>query len=216
MVRRRSFSLPPGYSGRDATSYAAFRDALAASGCTLCPLCEGRKHIVVDRGSPDARVMAIGEGPGAEEDRAGRAFVGRAGRLLDSMLEEADIDPERDVLIANVVKCRPPKNRRPTDAEAHSCLPFLRRQIELVRPRVLVLLGATAVRHLLPGEGTGPLARRVGKFFVRPEYPGIELMALFHPAFILRDPRRRPEVVRHLKELRRRLSEIVRTEIPLN
>lgn len=114
-----------------ATSYAAYRAALSVHDCRACGLWSGRTRLVVDRGTPGARILLVGEGPGAEEDRLGRAFVGRSGRLLDAMLLEAGLNPERDVLIANIVKCRPPKNRAPSLAEARDCLPFLQRQIAL-------------------------------------------------------------------------------------
>ncbi len=216
MVRTRHSPLPLGYPARDATTYRGFRDALAASACTLCPLSAARAHIVVDRGDPTARVMAIGEAPGAEEDRSGRAFVGRAGRLLDDLLVESGLDPDHDVLIANVVKCRPPGNRPPHAEEARRCLPFLRRQIELVRPRILLLLGRTALKHMLPGEPPQRLALLVGKFFRRPEYAGIDLMVLFHPAYVLRYPASRPVMVRGLVTLRKRIAEVVREGIGYN
>src|SRR5438093_13117063 len=216
MVLNRNLSLPPGYPARDASTYAGFRAALAESRCILCPLSLARTRIVVDRGAPGARLMAVGEAPGAEEDRTGQAFVGRSGRLLDEMLEEAGLDPDRDVLIANVVKCRPPRNRPPLAEEANRCLPFLRRQIELLRPRILLLLGATPVRYLLAGEKPAPLGKRIGRFFRRPDYPGMDLMVLFHPAYILRNRRRKPEVVRHLQKVRQRLAEVLREGIALN
>ncbi len=208
--------MPRGYPALEAATYPAFHDALASSGCALCPLAAGRTHIVVDRGSPSARILLVGEAPGAEEDRAGRAFVGRSGRLLDEMLIEGGLDPERDVLIANVVKCRPPGNRPPKPEEARRCLPYLRRQIELVRPRIVALLGATAVRHLLAGERGGSLTSRAGRFFRRPDFPEVDLMILFHPAYVLRDRRRMPDMVRHFRGIRDRLAAVVREEIPLN
>jgi len=216
MVRTRRLALPVGYPARDATTYRGFREALAASGCSLCPLSAGRTHIVVDRGDPAARVMAIGEAPGAEEDRSGLAFVGRAGRLLDDLLVEAGLDPDRDVLIANVVKCRPPGNRPPHAEEARRCLPFLRRQIELVRPRIIVLLGRTALKHMLPGEPSGRLELLVGKLFRRPEYAGIDLMVLFHPAYVLRNPASRQVMLGGLVTLRKRIAEVVREGISYN
>ena len=216
MVRTRNFALPGGYPARDATTYRGFREALAASACSLCPLSAGRAHIVVDRGDPSARVMAIGEAPGAEEDREGRAFVGRAGRLLDELLVESGLDPDHDLLIANVVKCRPPDNRPPHAEEARRCLPFLRRQIELVRPRIIVLLGRTALKHMLPGEPARRLDGLVGKFFRRPEYAGLDLMVLFHPAYVLRNPASRQAMLRGLAALRKRIAEVVREGISYN
>lgn len=189
-----------------AADYAAFKTRLAASNCRLCPsLCAGRTNIVVDRGHPAARVMAIGEAPGETEDLRGEAFVGRAGRLLDRMLAYAGLDPARDVLIANVVKCRPPGNRPPTPAEAANCLPYLAWQIGNVRPAVALLLGATAARHLLP-PAKGPMRDRVGRFFDVPAFPGTSFQLLYHPAYLLRDPRKTPDVRLHLDALHDRLS----------
>ena len=143
--------------------YRKFRDALAASDCRDCTLASGRNRIVVDRGNPKARVMAVGEGPGAEEDERGLAFVGRGGRLFDRLMAEAGIDTNRDLLIANVVKCRPPGNRVPLVSEAEACLPFLRHQIRMVGPEVIILLGATSLRFLLPLLRKNPMKALVGK-----------------------------------------------------
>jgi uracil-DNA glycosylase len=180
--------------------YTSFKRGLAESGCKRCGLHEGRTRIVVDRGNPDARVMFIGEAPGASEDLEGRAFVGRSGRLLDSMLAEHGFDTEKDALIVNVVKCRPPQNRRPEPEEAEACLPFLRRQIELVKPKWLALLGATALAHALPDRKKFAMSMEAGRFFQDEAYPGITLFVLFHPAYILRDPRKRPLMQSHLKK----------------
>ncbi|MEN8149465.1 MAG: uracil-DNA glycosylase [Planctomycetota bacterium] len=176
-----------------ATTYADFRAALAGSGCTKCDLAGGRTQIVVDRGDPDARLMLIGEGPGAEEDRTGRAFVGRSGRLLDRLLTEAGFDIEREILIANIVRCRPPGNRAPKVSEAKACLPYLRHQISLVDPDVIALLGASAIRFLLPDLKGRPMKDLVGRPFDHADFPGAKLLPLYHPAFLLRDPRRIPE-----------------------
>jgi DNA polymerase len=183
-----------------APDYPAFRRLLAASGCVRCRLSLARTSIVVDRGNPAAGLMAVGEGPGAEEDAAGRAFVGRSGKLLDRMMAAAGIDSERDVLIANVVKCRPPGNRPPSADEAAACLPYLRRQIELVRPRLVLLLGATAARHFHPGR-LAPMGEALGRHFENPDWPGITFVTLYHPAYILRDPRRRPMMEAHLRAI---------------
>ncbi|HVR73264.1 MAG TPA: uracil-DNA glycosylase, partial [Planctomycetota bacterium] len=117
-----------------AASYAELGERLAAYPCRRCPLSEARTNLVVDRGVPGAPILLIGEAPGAEEDRLGLAFVGRSGKLLDSLLEMAGIDPRKDILIANIVKCRPPENRPPTALEAAACFPYLSRQIALSRP----------------------------------------------------------------------------------
>jgi DNA polymerase len=185
-----------------APDYASFAALLRDSGCRRCALAAGRTRIVVDRGDPGARVMAIGEGPGEQEDREGLAFVGRAGRLLDELLRGAGLDPGRDLLIANVVKCRPPANRVPHREEAAACLPYLRRQIALVRPRAVLLLGATAYRHFVPGTRSFAMEREVGKLFTIEAWPETGFAALYHPAYLLRDPRKRPLAVAHLERLR--------------
>ncbi len=183
-----------------ALDYCELREGLSGFDCRRCGLCEGRSNIVVDRGRPDARILLVGEGPGAEEDRLGQAFVGRSGKLLDAMLLEAGIDPTKDVLISNVVKCRPPGNRKPTAAEAEACFPYLRRQIELARPRVLGLLGATAAERVLGSRGL-KVTKLAGRFVEAPSVPGVGVMVLFHPAYILRNPRKRGVMVKQLREL---------------
>ena len=183
-------------------NYAGFKKLMAASGCTRCALSASRTHIVVDRGNPEAKVLFIGEAPGESEDLAGRAFVGRSGRLLDGMLAEIGFDTNRDALIANVVKCRPPKNRAPLPGEAAACRPFLAKQISLVRPRLMVLLGKTALKHLIPEKKDFPMAGEAGRSFRHPAYPDMDLMVLFHPAYILRDPRKKPLMAGHLLALK--------------
>lgn len=186
--------------------YADFKKALEESNCARCGLSAGRTHIVVDRGNPAAKVLIVGEAPGQNEDLEGKAFIGRAGKLLDSLLREAGIEPETDVLIANVVKCRPPNNRPPTPQEAEACLPFLKKQIDLVRPRFMVLLGATALRHLVPEKRNFRMGEEAGKLFDHPAYPGMRLMVLFHPAYLLRDPRKTPLFHSHLKRFKAELG----------
>jgi DNA polymerase len=187
-------------------SYASFRELLRDSGCVRCTLSEERTTIVVDRGSPAPGIVAIGEGPGEEEDLRGKAFVGRSGRLLDRLLDQAGIDSNRDLLITNVVKCRPPKNRPPRPGEAEACFPFLRKQLSLVRPHAILLLGATAVRHLIPGKRKFAMRDEVGRIFTSPEHPGAKIMILYHPAYLLRDPRRQPRFVEHVGHFRRHLG----------
>lgn len=188
----------------NAETYAELRDELAAFDCRHCGLSVGRTNIVVDRGHPHARLMLVGEAPGVEEDKQGKAFVGRSGRLLDAMLLEAGIDPAREVLIANIAKCRPPENRRPSTTEAQACLPYLRRQIELVKPDVVGLLGATAVEHLLAAGKKAKISKLVGQFVEEPSWPGVPILVLFHPAYILRNPSKRALMVQHLLLLRER------------
>jgi DNA polymerase len=182
-----------------APDYASFRERLTGSTCSRCGLAAGRTNIVVDRGNPETRLMVVGEGPGEQEDLQGRAFVGRAGKLLDEIMRAVDLDTERDMLIVNVVKCRPPGNRQPQADEAAACLPFLRKQVALTRPACILLLGATAARHLLPERKLASMGEEVGRFFTSPEWPGIDLMLLYHPAFLLRDPRKKKDMWDHVR-----------------
>jgi DNA polymerase len=191
-----------------AATYADFKAALAASNCAKCPaLCANRHNIVVDRGRPSP-VMVIGEAPGENEDLQGRAFVGRGGQLFDRMMADIGIDTDRDVLIVNVLKCRPPDNRPPTPQEAANCRPFLQWQLDHVKPQVVLLLGATAARHLVPDADKTPMKDRVGRFFELPDRPGTLFQVHYHPAYLLRDPRKKPETAVHLKALRTRLDDL--------
>ncbi len=158
------------------------RVAAEVADCRLCQLCETRTHTVPGEGNPRAGLMVIGEGPGESEDRQGRPFVGRAGELLDRMLAAIEL-PRAEVFIANVVKCRPPRNRTPLPDERAACMPYLRRQIALVRPRVLLALGTTAAEALLDSRRPlGELRLRVHRF------NGTPLVVTYHPAALLRNP----------------------------
>lgn len=152
-----------------------------AAGCTKCALCESRTQVVFGTGSEEARLMFVGEGPGAEEDRRGLPFVGRSGKLLDKLILE-ELGLTRDVCyIANVVKCRPPGNRDPEPDEIAACRPYLERQIELIAPRVVVTLGRFAAQELLQtSEGINRLRGRVHPFRT-----GV-LIPTYHPAYVLR------------------------------
>jgi len=188
--------------------------ALAALVATFdgCGLKRTATNTVFADGNPAAPVMIIGEGPGADEDRIGRPFVGRAGQLLDRMLAAIQLDRQR-VHITNVVYWRPPGNRTPTTAEIASCLPFALRHIALVHPKILVLAGGTAAGALLPG-GQG-ITRLRGRWFDL-EIPGlagpIPTLAMFHPSFLLRSPERKREAWRDLLALRARLDELLGKE----
>lgn len=156
--------------------------AQVIAGCTRCFLCQGRKKTVPGEGDPSARLMFIGEGPGQTEDETGRPFVGKAGELLTRMIEAIDLRREA-VFIANTVKCRPPQNRKPLPDELAACWPYLERQIELVGPRVLVALGATAAESMLGVKRSlTDLRGRVHSF------RGIPLVVTYHPAALLRNP----------------------------
>jgi DNA polymerase len=155
--------------------------------CTRCALHTGRNKIVFADGDPNARLMFVGEGPGADEDAQGLPFVGRAGQLLNNMIAAMGLKRD-EVYIANVVKCRPPGNRTPEPEEANTCTPFLFRQIDVVRPQVLVALGATAATYLLGHRQ--PLAGLRGRVHA---FRGTQLIVTYHPAFLLRDPRQKKE-----------------------
>jgi uracil-DNA glycosylase len=168
--------------------------------CTRCALHKGRNKIVFADGDPNARLMFVGEGPGADEDAQGLPFVGRAGQLLNNMIAAMGLKRE-EVYIANVVKCRPPQNRTPEPGEAKTCSPFLFRQIDVVRPEVIVALGATAATYLL-GQRQ-PLAGLRGRIHA---FRGSKLIVTYHPAFLLRDPRQKKEAWADLQIAMRELG----------
>jgi uracil-DNA glycosylase len=191
-----------------AGNYADFKENLKNSNCRLCPLHEGRNNIVVDRGNPQARVMVIGEAPGENEDLQARAFVGRAGQLFDKIMLSIGINTNRDLLIANVAKCRPPENRAPKKEEAAACKPYLLRQIELVRPAVILLLGATALKHLDPSRKNFSMEAEVGRFFELEAFPGIKFLVLYHPAALLYNVKLKVPMWEHVKKLKQYLASI--------
>jgi DNA polymerase len=151
--------------------------------CQRCKLAGGRTHLVFGVGNPDADLMFVGEGPGADEDLQGEPFVGRAGQLLTEIITKGMKLGRQDVYIANVIKCRPPGNRNPEPDEITSCMPFLARQIDLVRPRVIVALGTFAAQTLL--QVKTPITRMRGVWH---SYRGVKVMPTFHPAYLLRTP----------------------------
>ncbi len=150
--------------------------------CTRCKLCDGRKNIVFGSGNPNAKLMFVGEGPGADEDEQGLPFVGRAGKKLTEIIEKGmHLDRSKDTYICNIVKCRPPKNRDPESDEVDACKPFLIKQIQAIRPKVIVALGKPASSTLL-GRNV-PITKERGTWH---EFEGIKLMLTFHPAYLLR------------------------------
>jgi DNA polymerase len=149
-------------------------------GCTKCRLCEQRTNTVFGEGDPDAKLFFIGEGPGENEDRTGRPFVGRAGELLDKWIAAMGLKREQ-VMIANIVKCRPPGNREPAPDEVATCTPYLVRQLEIVRPRVIVTLGRPSSQHMLQSKLS--MSRLRGQW---QQWRGIKLMPTYHPAYVLR------------------------------
>ncbi len=174
-------------------------EAIAAEvrACSACPLARARKNAVPGEGVPAPLVLVVGEGPGAEEDESGRPFVGPAGRLLDRMLASIGLSRESNCYIANVVKCRPPRNRDPEPAERAACSPFLRRQIEALDPKAILCLGRVAAQSLLgTAEGIGALR---GSFR---DFEGRSLIATYHPSALLRDESLKRPAWEDLKRLR--------------
>lgn len=188
-------------------AYSVFKERLTGYNCTRCTLCHSRSNIVIDRGNPEAKIMLISERPGDNEDRIGKPFVGRAGDLLDKMLRAIDLDPNTDVLITNVVRCKPEVDRSPTRDEVDACFPFLEKQIALVHPQVMLLLGAVAVKWVDPTRTDIKMEEEAGRFFVLPRFPRTQIMVMYNPAFLLRDPRKKTDTWEHLKILRRYLEE---------
>src|SRR5271163_253049 len=222
-VRAVAASLPaafadsPGEAAQSARLLAARANTLAAleaaiAGFDGCALKRTATNTVIADGNPAAPVMIIGEAPGADEDRIGRPFVGRAGQLLDRMLAAIGLDREA-VLVTNAIYWRPPGNRTPTVDEIAACLPFVLRHIALVRPKVLVLAGGTAARALLP---PGPGITRLRGHWFDLAIPGLDrpvpTLPMFHPSFLLRAPERKREAWRDLLALRARLDELLRAE----
>ncbi len=200
MPKARSCSQPPAAALPIATlpaihdkpaALAAIREYIGD--CTRCRLHTGRTKLVFGVGNPDADIMFVGEGPGADEDAQGEPFVGRAGQLLNNMITAMGIRRE-DVYIANIVKCRPPGNRAPEKDEADTCSPFLVQQIDVVKPKVIVALGATAAKNLLlMNDSMGALR---GRWF---DFRGTRLVVTYHPAYLLRDPRQKKETWKDLQ-----------------
>lgn len=167
-----------------------------AKKCTKCKLCNGRKNVVIGTGNKNAKIMFIGEGPGADEDEQGIPFVGKAGQLMNKALVGLGINRE-EIYIANVVKCRPPQNRNPEKEEADSCKEYLESQINLVKPEIIVLLGSVALKNVL-GEEYGITQSR-GKWL---EKDGIKILPTFHPAALLRDETKKIYFWQDLKQIK--------------
>jgi uracil-DNA glycosylase family 4 len=199
--------VQPAGVDRAATLRAVAELAAVCSACERCELARSRQQVVVGRGNPAARLLLIGEAPGAEEDAQGQPFVGRAGRLLEQLLAEAGLDSRRDLYIANVIKCRPPGNRKPSRTELAACRPWLDQQLALMQPELIVLLGATALEALLGIKGgitqlrgqwlqldgsalpVDQLQKEASHNNHSPgRLPSIMLMPLLHPSYLLRYP----------------------------
>ena len=168
----------------------------ACAQCKKCALYETRTNLVFGVGSRTAEVMFVGEGPGENEDLQGEPFVGRSGKLLDDMLKIIGLDRRTNIYIANIVKCRPPKNRDPLNTEQEACMDWLRAQYALIRPKIVVCLGRIAAAALIREDFK--ITKEHGLWF---EKDGVQFMAIYHPAALLRDPRRRPETFEDLKKL---------------
>jgi uracil-DNA glycosylase len=199
--RKPVFAPPPFSAVIEQDRAAALRLIQEEIGdCTRCALHKGRNKLVFGDGDPEARLMFVGEGPGADEDAQGLPFVGRAGQLLNNMISAMGLKREQ-VYIANIVKCRPPQNRTPEPDEANTCSPFLFQQIDVIRPEVIVALGATAATYLL-GQRQ-PLAGLRGRVH---SWRGSKLIVTYHPAFLLRDPRQKKEAWADLQIAMRELG----------
>lgn len=185
---------------RDRSELESLRQVV--SGCVKCPLHRGRTQTVFGEGSPTAKLLFVGEAPGMEEDRQGRPFVGQAGKLLTKIIEAIGLTRE-EVYIANVLKCRPPGNRAPLPEEVHLCSPYLAKQIELIRPRVICTLGKYATYVLVRKEE--PISTLRGHFY---DYQGIPIMPTFHPAYLLRNPSAKRIVWEDMKKIKTVLEKI--------
>ena len=171
--------------------------------CRKCGLCETRTNVVVGVGNPRAGIMFIGEGPGENEDLQGEPFVGRGGQLLDKMLAAVDLDRKTNIYIANIVKCRPPKNRDPLPEEQEACIEWLRNQVALIRPKIIVCLGRIAAMRLIKPDMK--ITKEHGQFF---EKNGILMMATLHPAALLRNPNQKPAAFEDFLKLREKIDEL--------
>lgn len=171
-------------------------------GCQRCALADTRTNLVFGDGNPDAPIMLIGEGPGEQEDLSGIPFVGRGGQLLDQMLDIIDLDRSK-YYICNIVKCRPPRNRDPLNTEQDACIPWLRSQLKVIRPKIIVCLGRIAACRLIRSDYK--ITREHGQW---EEKSGIWMTAIYHPAALLRDDRKRPETFDDLKSIQHKIKEV--------
>ncbi len=168
--------------------------------CTKCPLHKSRTQVVFGDGNPDSPVVFVGEAPGEDEDRQGRPFVGRAGKYLNQKIEQVLSLKREDVYITNVCKCRPPENRKPTPAEINACFPYLRKELSIIKPKVICCLGATAAEGILGKKLSITKVR--GQVRPYPYDPSVKVFLTYHPAFILRNPKSDGEFVEDMKKLK--------------
>lgn len=177
----------------------------ACSACTRCGLCETRHSVVFGVGNKEGDILFVGEGPGEQEDLKGEPFVGPAGKLLDEMLCIIDLDRNKNCYIANIVKCRPPGNRDPLETEQDACIPYLRNQVALIKPKIIVCLGRIAAKRLIDSEYR--ITRDHGQW-VRKN--GVWMTAIYHPSALLRDVSKRPETFEDLLSIRAKLIEVTK------
>ena len=175
----------------------------ACGSCTRCGLCETRRNVVFGVGKETADVMFVGEGPGEQEDIQGEPFVGPAGKLLDDMLSIIDLDRHDNIYIANIVKCRPPRNRDPLETEQDACIGYLRNQVALIRPKIIVCLGRIAAKRLIDPDYR--ITRQHGQWVQK---NGIWMTAIYHPSALLRDVSKRPETFDDLIAIRSKIREL--------
>ena len=171
--------------------------------CTGCGLCETRHNVVFGVGRQDTDILFVGEGPGEQEDLQGEPFVGPAGKLLDDMLSIIDLDRSENCYIANIVKCRPPRNRDPLETEQEACIGYLRNQVALIKPKIIVCLGRIAAKKRIDPDFR--ITRQHGQWFKRGDF---WMMATFHPSALLRDVSKRPEAFDDLMALRAKMKEL--------
>ena len=171
--------------------------------CTRCGLCETRNNVVFGVGNPSADVMFVGEGPGEQEDLKGEPFVGPAGKLLDDMLAIIDLDRKENCYIGNIVKCRPPRNRDPLETEQDACIDYLRNQVALIKPKIIVCLGRIAAKRLIDQDYR--ITRQHGQWVQK---GGIWMTAIYHPSALLRDVSKRPETFDDLISIREKIREV--------
>jgi DNA polymerase len=171
--------------------------------CRKCELCETRNNVVVGVGNPKAKIMFIGEGPGENEDLQGEPFVGRGGQLLDKMLKAVDLDRHSNIYIANIVKCRPPRNRDPKPEEKDVCINWLRNQVKLIKPEIIVCLGRISAAKIIKSDIR--ISKEHGLFFKK---GNMLIMAMLHPAAVLRNPNLKPEAFNDFLVLREKIQEI--------
>ena len=171
--------------------------------CTRCGLCETRHNVVFGVGREDADILFVGEGPGEQEDLSGEPFVGPAGKLLDDMLSIIDLSREENCYIANIVKCRPPRNRDPLETEQEACIGYLRNQVALIRPKIIVCLGRIAAKRLIDPDYR--ITKQHGQW---EQKNGVWMTAIYHPSALLRDVTKRPETFDDLLSIREKIRQV--------